>query len=550
MSPHGKRIALAAAGSSAVTLLLALLLPVSLPGYPLIIAAAGVSLTLLLSYRLVIRPLILFSHQITHALTHSQHDQNRYPLPDYLRQEMQQLQQQLQGYAQLKAKLSEHSSRIAIAAAEMSFTADQMKRKIHEEVQDSHSLIESAGHIQASVDQMVQQTQAAESAANEAMHINTLGKQAIDETLPKMEGTRSEVEDNATLIAELEAKSEQIKAITGVISAIAEQTNLLALNAAIEAARAGEQGRGFAVVADEVRALAGKTSDATLQIGQTVAEINEQIKQAVNNSRQLTQTIGEGVQMTQSISEHLHDIYRHSQAIEHSISDIATSVSDNSNNIRTISTIVEQTGSRLEQTEQEISAMSERSLALSETAEEIYQAFGDTDLGGMHEQARQEALQAATAIATLLEQAIRTGTLTEAQVFDTAYQPIAGTNPQKYHTAYDRLADDNFPAVQEAILQRHQSIAYAGAVDVNGYFPTHNKKFSEALTGDYEYDLLHNRSKRIFNDRTGSRCGSHTQPFLLQTYKRDTGEVMHDLSVPIYVNGKHWGGFRIGYRSE
>ena len=63
--------------------------------------------------------------------------------------------------------------------------------------------------------------------------------------LPKMEGTRSEVENNATLIAELEAKSEQIKAITGVISAIAEQTNLLALNAAIEAARAGEQGRGF-----------------------------------------------------------------------------------------------------------------------------------------------------------------------------------------------------------------------------------------------------------------------------------------------------------------
>src|SRR5690606_38670046 len=160
-------------------------------------------------------------------------------------------------------------------------------------------------------------------------------------------------------------------------------------------------------------------------------------------------------------------------------------------NIRTISAIVEQTGSRLEHTEQEISAMSERSLALSETAEEIYQAFGDTDLGGMHEQARQEAMQAATAIATLLKQAIRTRTLTKAQQFKTAYQPNDETNPQTYHTTYDRLADDHFPAVQEAILQRHPSIAYAGAVDVNGYFPTHNKKFSEALTGDYEYDLLH-----------------------------------------------------------
>ncbi|MCM8922118.1 MAG: methyl-accepting chemotaxis protein, partial [Candidatus Thiodiazotropha sp.] len=55
---------------------------------------------------------------------------------------------------------------------------------------------------------------------------------------------------------------------------------------------------------------------------------------------------------------------------------------------------------------------------------------------------------------------------------------------------------------------------------------------------------------RIFDDRTGSRCGNHQFPFLLQTYKRDTGEVMHDLSVPILVQGQHWGGFRIGYKSH
>ena len=62
--------------------------------------------------------------------------------------------------------------------------------------------------------------------------------------------------------------------------------------------------------------------------------------------------------------------------------------------------------------------------------------------------------------------------------------------------------------------------------------------------------MVNNRTKRIFSDRTGARCGSNTKPFLLQTYKRDTGEVMHDLSVPIHVDGKHWGGFRIGYRSS
>ncbi|MCU7931485.1 MAG: hypothetical protein KZQ90_11845 [Candidatus Thiodiazotropha sp. (ex Codakia rugifera)] len=87
-------------------------------------------------------------------------------------------------------------------------------------------------------------------------------------------------------------------------------------------------------------------------------------------------------------------------------------------------------------------------------------------------------------------------------------------------------------------------------MDNNGYFPTHNKRFSKQLTGNYETDLAGNRTKRIFDDRTGSRCGNHQFPFLLQTYKRDTGEVMHDLSVPILVQGQHWGGFRIGYKSH
>jgi hypothetical protein len=75
-------------------------------------------------------------------------------------------------------------------------------------------------------------------------------------------------------------------------------------------------------------------------------------------------------------------------------------------------------------------------------------------------------------------------------------------------------------------------------------------RFCKPLTGNYEKDLADNRTKRIFNDRTGSRCGNHTSPMLLQTYKRDTGEVMHDLSVPIFVNGQHWGGFRISYSSS
>ena len=72
-------------------------------------------------------------------------------------------------------------------------------------------------------------------------------------------------------------------------------------------------------------------------------------------------------------------------------------------------------------------------------------------------------------------------------------------------------------------------------------------KSGELVPDDVTIDLVKSRSKRIFNDKTGQRGGQHQEKLLLQTYKRDTGEVLHDLSVPVFVNGRHWGGFRVGY---
>jgi methyl-accepting chemotaxis protein len=78
---------------------------------------------------------------------------------------------------------------------------------------------------------------------------------------------------------------------------------------------------------------------------------------------------------------------------------------------------------------------------------------------------------------------------------------------------------------------------------------SHNKKYSQPLTGNKDIDLINNRTKRIFKDKVGSTCGKHTYPYLLQTYRRDTGELMHDISAPLYIKGKHWGGLRIGYKA-
>jgi methyl-accepting chemotaxis protein len=204
----------------------------------------------------------------------------------------------------------------------------------------------------------------------------------------------------------------------------------------------------------------------------------------------------------------------------------------------------------LARTRADAGVASEYGIELAELAESILASLSVYTMGARHDLVRQIAIDTAAQVGRLFEAAIDKHQISEADLFDRNYEPIAHTKPQKYHTKFDRFTDKVLPPVQEAILAEHPFILFAGAVDDKGYFPTHNLRYAKALTGDYQTDLVNNRTKRIFSDRTGSRCGSSQEPFLLQTYKRDTGEVIHDLSSPIFVRGRHWGGFRIGYQAQ
>lgn len=97
-------------------------------------------------------------------------------------------------------------------------------------------------------------------------------------------------------------------------------------------------------------------------------------------------------------------------------------------------------------------------------------------------------------------------------------------------------------------------VVFCVTVDRNGYLPTHNNIFSKPQGADPVWNNANCRNRRMFNDRTGLRAGQNTQPFLLQTYRRDMGGgsfvLMKDLSIPIIVKGRHWGGLRLGYRVE
>jgi len=146
----------------------------------------------------------------------------------------------------------------------------------------------------------------------------------------------------------------------------------------------------------------------------------------------------------------------------------------------------------------------------------------------------------------ILGEAIASRELTAEQLFDEHYVPIPGTEPQKYHTKFDEFSDRAVQALEDEFLKDDQ-VVFAVLVDRNGYLPTHNSKYSIPLSGDREKDKVANRTKRMFNDEVGLAAARNTEPFLKQVYQRDTGEKMWDLSTPVYVGGKHWGSFRVGF---
>ncbi|ELX11680.1 methyl-accepting chemotaxis sensory transducer [Janthinobacterium sp. HH01] len=446
--------------------------------------------------------------------------------------------------------VGEEIDAIMIGAAETSYFVDSVKKKIELDVGTAGGIVRSSADNAQATAAIAANAERAAKIAAQVRGETVAGRAEADNGLQRINTARQDAQTAAAVMASLQTNSRKIYGFTEAISEISARTNLLALNAAIEAARAGEQGRGFAVVASEVRQLALRTKEATDEISTMVREINQQAEQAASGMNSLAAKVSEAAGNVETVHGLLGNIERSSGVSEEEIGEIARASREHVATTEDIATAIASIRDSLLSTEKELPRAASSAMALAERAEVITGALGESSIATSHDAIRIAAQQAAADVGRRFEAAISAGKITREALFDRTYTPIPNTDPPKHKTRFDDFTDRALPQLQEAVLAAMPQLAYAGAVDNNGYFPTHNKKFSQPLTGNYDVDIVNNRTKRIFSDRTGKRCGSNTKPFLLQTYKRDTGEVMHDLSAPIYVNGKHWGGFRIGYRSS
>jgi len=448
-------------------------------------------------------------------------------------------------------RVAENAAALGAEIVDVTGFLDTLEEQTNEQLRTLKQLRDGAGHV-VQVNASVMETLTAMS-------------EAITGTLHKLTGASDllDITDGQArhLIEWIRSIDERSQAVQGTLDAvqtsnnqiavIAAQVNMLAINAKIEAARAGETGKGFAVVADAINELSQRTGKAAEDITENVSALIDWITDlqkesgAVNGQASEMQTSGTSCRtaLTEAL-EQMKSAHRRTELI-------TRDAAEADEELRNFLPRVEAIDTSVQSGVEGVRVAHDRVARLVDTSERLVQ--DSVALGGSHGDSGfiKEVARRAAEVRKLFEDGLRDGILTLEDLFDTTYRTVPRSDPEQVITRFTRFTDQVLPDVQEPALDFDPRVVFCAAVDRNGYLPTHNLKFSHPQGDDPVWNAANSRNRRIFNDRVGLKAGQNTDPFLLQVYRRDMGggefRMMKDLSAPIIVEGRHWGGLRLAY---
>ena len=414
-------------------------------------------------------------------------------------------------------------------------------------------------HLQKTAETMVSAnhgiadaSRAVQSASSDAVGDINQSRDAVETAVKHIAALVESVDRIETRLSAVSSALAQVAKVSTSIEAIAKQTNLLALNATIEAARAGTAGRGFAVVASEVKSLAEATRQATHQIGDTVRDLDGQLGNLIGESGEASsraKTASEGATQIQTIITRVQDGFN---KVGQEIDGVAKAATSNLGHCDTVIEELRNLAKGVDLSSSDLKHADERVTKLLDLSENLIASIADSGVETSDAPLIRIVVETARRISDIFEAAVQRGEVTLDALMDENYREIPGTDPKQYMTNYVEFTDRVLPAVQDPIQKSDTRIVFCVAWAKGGYLPTHNPNYRLPQGKDPVWNNANCRNRRLFSDRAVKKVAASTKPFLLQTYRRDMGGgnfvLMKDASSPIFVRGRHWGAFRLGFR--
>ncbi|TIX50094.1 methyl-accepting chemotaxis protein [Alteraurantiacibacter aquimixticola] len=359
------------------------------------------------------------------------------------------------------------------------------------------------------------------------------------------------VEKLGRQVTDFGAAITQVRKSSIDIDEIAQVTNILALNANIEAMRAGEAGRPFAVVATEVKELATQAQKAADEITRTMNALETNANMVIDEITSGTEISERAKSSIGKIEGTITDVVEMVQEVDNQNDQIARVSATMAGHVGRVGDVLEAFEGATQQTEEKLALAVRRMANVEEMGSLMFDKIVHAGLSPDDNVMVERTTEACREVVQVAEDAIADGSISVDDLFDENYVEVPGTNPPLYRSRMSDWADDNWRPIMDRVKASDPRIVACVCDDRNGFLPTHHADSSRKPTGDYDHDLQYCRNGRIIFHAIDRRIKSNDAPYSMGVYRHECGgedyKVVRLASVPIVINGRRWGDFEISY---